>query len=240
MAAGAAAGGQAQVATAGQGAVVVAMGDDAAPAARALAREVYSDEALRPRIDDATARVLVGDPPPVGSAPRLAELAEIRKAAHTAGTDTVSRKLLQSLGADLGASMVLAVSVRGDRPVARVLVVPTGIFLPIELPGSMELQPDGTSRPKWTGVSGVLGTFAKSGAAVAVVAGGAGTAQAGAKEKPPGPLAPKKDEPSRSFWTSPWTWAGVGAVVVVGVVVFALTQTQTDDGGLRLQGRVSP
>ena len=237
-------------ATAAQGAIVIALGDDAGPAARALAREAYADEALRPRIDDGTARVLAGEAPPASGPAKLAEIADVRKAAQAAGNDAVARRLLASLGADLGAALVLAVSVRGDRPVARVLNVATGAFAPIEILGSVEAQPDGTTRVKWTNAASLLATIVGKGAGAAgtgtnaVVGAGAnagtGTgANAGAGVKP-GPLAPKKEEPSRSFWTSPWTWAGIGVVVAAGVVVFAVSQAQSDAGGLRLQGRVSP
>jgi hypothetical protein len=228
---------------AAQGAIVVAIGDDAGPAARALARDAYADETLRPRIDDATARVLAGAAPPSDGPTKLNEIAEIRKAAEGAGGEVVTRRLLASLGVDLGAALVVAVSMRGGTPVARVLNVASGAFAPVELLGSIEAQADGTSRVKWTNVSGLLATMAGKGAA----ASGAGTGAsgpganagkgAGAK---PGPLAPKKEEPARSFWTSPWTWAGIGVVAAAGVVVFAVSQTQGDSGGLRLQGRVSP
>src|SRR5436190_13147696 len=64
--------------TASRGAVVVSIGDDAAPAARPLALEVYRDASLRPSVDDATARVLAGEPPPEAAAPRLKDLAALR------------------------------------------------------------------------------------------------------------------------------------------------------------------
>src|SRR5512132_1888656 len=68
---------------AARGAVVVAVSDDAGPAARALAHEVYREPALRPGIDEATARVLTGDAAPAepqAAAPsaRLAEIAALR------------------------------------------------------------------------------------------------------------------------------------------------------------------
>lgn len=228
-----------------QGAIVIALGDDAGPAARALAREAYADEALRPRIDDATARVLAGEAPPASGPAKLTEIAEVRKAAHAAqvaGTEAVARRLLASLGSDLGAALVVAVSVRADKPVARVLTVATGAFAPLEFSGAIEPQPDGSSRVKWTNVAGLLATLlGKPGAGTGAGTGvpGAGTGAGTAAR--PGPLAPKKDEePTRSFWTSPWTWAGIGVVVAAGVVVFAVSQTQNDGGGLRLQGRVTP
>jgi hypothetical protein len=226
---------------AARGAIVIAIGDDAGAAARALAREAYADEALRPRIDDATARVLAGEAPPEAAPAKVVEIADVRKAAQAAATEAVTRRLLASLGADLGAAIVVAVSVRGDKPVARVLNVATAEFAPIELSGSIEAQADGTSRVKWTNVASLLATLVGKGARSAGSGAGSAGTSAGKGAKP-GPLAPKpgKEEPQRSFWTSPWTWAGIGVVVAAGVIVFAVSQTQGDPGGLRLQGRVSP
>src|SRR6202044_3102817 len=46
-----------------QGAILVAASDDAGPAARALALEVYREPLLRPRIDETTAQILAGGAP---------------------------------------------------------------------------------------------------------------------------------------------------------------------------------
>ncbi len=218
-------------AAAPHGVVVLAMSDEAIPAARALAREVYGDEALRPRIDDATARVLAGEAAPAGSSAKLVEIADVRRAAQGAATDALTRRLFASLGADLGAILVVPVAVRDGKPSARIVSVAKGAFEPIELSGSIEAQPDGTSRVKWAGVAAILTSLVPK--APAPLPAPKGTAA-------PGPLAPKKEEPSGSFWTSPWTWVGAGVVVAAGVVVFAVSQSQGDGGGLRLQGRVSP
>ena len=218
-------------AAAARGVVVLAMSEEAIPAARALAREVYGDEALRPRIDDATARVLAGEAVPAGGSAKLVEIADVRKAAQGAATDALTRRLFASLGADLGAILVVPVAVRDGKPTARIVSVAKGAFEPIELSGSIEAQPDGTSRVKWAGVAAILTSLVPK--APAPVNAPAGTAA-------PGPLAPKKEEPSGSFWTSPWTWVGAGVVVAAGVVVFAVSQSQGDSGGLRMQGRVSP
>jgi hypothetical protein len=218
--------------------VVIAIGDDAGPAARALAREAYADAGLRPRLDDATARVLAGEAPKEGAAAKLTEIAELRKAAHDASTDVVTRRLFASLGADLGAVLVVPVTIRDGRPTARVLSVDRGVFEPVVLSGSIE--PDSTTgspRVTWTGVAPILsGLLPKSARPAEGGAPGAST-DGGVK---PGPLAPKKEEPPRSFWSSPWTWVGIGTVVVAGVVVFAVSQSQGDGGTLRLQGRVTP
>lgn len=211
---------------------MIAISDDAIPAARALARDLYSNEALRPRIDDATARVLVGEASLATGTPKLTEIAEVRKAAQTSNNDAVTRRLFASLGADLGALLVIPVAIRDGKPAARVLSVVKAAYEPVELSATIEAQPDGTSRVKWAGIAPILAAFVPKPPAPATTAPSA--------DAPKGPLAPKKEEPSRSFWTSPWTWAGIGVVVTAGVVVFAVSQSQGDAGGLRLQGRVSP
>ena len=58
------------------------------------------------------ARVLAGEAPPAAGPAKLAEIAEVRKAAQAAGSDAVARRLLASLGTDLGAALVVAVTVR--------------------------------------------------------------------------------------------------------------------------------
>jgi hypothetical protein len=211
--------------------IVLAMNDDAIPAARALAREVYGDEALRPRIDDATARVLAGEAAPAGGSAKLVEIADVRKAAQGAGNDAGTRRLFASLGADLGAVLVVPVTLRDGKPTARIVSVAKAAFEPVELTGSLEAQPDGASRVKWPGVAAILNGLVPKPIAAPPASGAAAA---------PGPLAPKKDEPQSSFWSSPWVWVGAGVVVAAGVVVFAVSQSQGDGGGLRLQGRVSP
>ena len=132
------------------------MSDEAIPAARALAREAYGDDVLRPRIDDATARVLAGEAVPAGGSAKLVEIADVRKAALGAGNDAVTRRLFASLGADLGAILVVPVTVRDGKPTARIVSVAKATFEPVELTGSIEAQPDGTSRVKWAGVAAIL------------------------------------------------------------------------------------
>src|SRR4051794_22323945 len=90
-------------AAAPRGAIVVAVGDDAAAAARSLAFDAYRDADLRPPIDDATARVLAGGAPADDASPRLKEIAELRGSIARAGSDLVARRLLASLGAELSA-----------------------------------------------------------------------------------------------------------------------------------------
>src|SRR5580704_13571430 len=81
-----------------QGAIVVAATDDAGPAARALALEVYREPLLRPRIDETTAQILAGGAPAAGAPARLTEIAEVRTSVTRAGSELVARRLLASLG----------------------------------------------------------------------------------------------------------------------------------------------
>lgn len=221
------------VRSAPRGVIVLAMSDDAIPAARALAREVYAEDVLRPTIDDATARVLAGEAPPPNAGPKLVEIADVRKAAQGAPSDAVTKRLFTSLGDDLGAILVVPVTMRDHRPAARIVSVAKGAFEPVELSGAIEAQPDGSSRVTWSGVATIL-----KGLVPKPVAPPPSSSSAPSKA-PAGPLAPKKDEAPSSFWSSPWTWVGAGVVVAAGVVVFAVSQTQ-GDGGLRMQGRVAP
>ncbi len=234
-----------------QGVLVICVSDESAPACRSLAREVYGVSALRPHIDDPTARVLAGETPKPDASAKLLEIAEVRKAAAASPGDAITRRLFTSLGTDLGAALVVPVAILDGRPTARILSVSKGAFEPIVLSGSMEADPASPSAPKvvWNGVAAILVTLLpKSSGAEAstnVGKGGAGATSgagvgSGAPAPAKGPLATKADEPVRSFWSSPWTWVGIGAVVAAGVAVFAVSQTQGDAGSLRLQGRVSP
>lgn len=221
---------------------MIAIGDDAAAAARALAREAYADETLSPRIDDATARALAGEAVAATAPAKLVEIADVRKAATAAGNDAVTRRLFASLGADLGAVLVVPVTMRDGRPSARVLSVAKGVFEPIELSGSIEPQADGSARVKWSGVTAILGGFMPRSRVPAPTTPAPAKPTGAAAQSPPapGPLAAKKETPPTSMWSSPWIWAGIGVVVAAGAVVFAVSQTQGDAGTLRLQGRVSP
>src|SRR5262245_46603779 len=94
---------------AGRGVIVVALGDGSAAAAEALARAVYRDSSLQPAIDDPTARVLTGDPTPEKAPPKLVELASVRRTISSDSADPSARRLLASVGGDLGAMLVAAV-----------------------------------------------------------------------------------------------------------------------------------
>jgi hypothetical protein len=220
----------------GGGALVIAISDDAAPAAKPLAREVYKDDALRPAVDEPTARVLTGEPAPQDAPAKLRETAEIRAALPKAEGDASARRLLASLGAEHKAVVVVAVSMNGDRPIARVLRVESARYEPIELGATIETGEGGARSFQWPGATTTLRRL---------LAPAAATAPA------PGPIAPKPvtpkplkrpDESGKAPWyKSGWFWGPLGAVVGVGAAVLIASQVTKDDQAMiRLKGQVVP
>ncbi|WP_231864440.1 MULTISPECIES: hypothetical protein [Sorangium] len=252
-----------------RGAVVVAVDDASADAARSLARAIYGDPALRPPIDEATAQVLAGDPPRPDAPAAVKELAEVRRSAGRAESEPVARGLLASLGAGAGAALVVAVSTAHGHPVARVLRVAGASYAPLELGATVQRTADGAAAPAgaifgWPGagaaVRALLAGDERSGGA----AGRAATPPAPASSRqgslgPRGPRGPRADvvqaaprsagggasssEPPerRSTWSSPWFWGPLAGVVATGIVVLVLAQTGGDDGDtVHLRGRIAP
>ena len=122
---------------------MIAIGDAAGPAARALAMDVYRDALLRPPIDEATARVLAGDAPAAGAPAKMKEIAELRASVARAESELVMRRLLASIGSDLGAPLVVTVALDGGRPIARALRSSGAALQRIELGATTETAPDG-------------------------------------------------------------------------------------------------
>lgn len=225
-------------AAAAHGAIVVALGDDAARAARALAREVYADPALRPTIDEVTARALTGAPAAEGS-DRAAEITAIRSAAARAEADAAARRLLASLGAEAGAALVVAVRLEGGRPVAKVLRVATATYAPLELGATLHRDERGASESA---------RYAWPGAAASLRAALAAPSSASAPPPPHRPAAagaaPTSSQPadrSPPFWRSPWFWGALGAAALLGGAAFAISQASDDAGPtLLVRGRIAP
>lgn len=212
----------------GHGALVVALGEGTANAAKPLAREIYRDEALRPMVDDEAARVLAGDKPKEGAAAKLQELASVRSSISASPEDAASLRLLASLGAERQAELVVAVSTDGTRTIARVLRVEGARYEPVELGPTIEPVPGGEPRFSWPGVTTTLHRLAA-----------------------PAPLLPKKSDstpspvpaaPSRTPWyKSAWFWAPLGVVAAAGAAVLIASQVTADEQStVRLQGTVSP
>ncbi|APR82449.1 putative Fe-S oxidoreductase [Minicystis rosea] len=212
------------------GAIVVAVGDGAGPAARALAMEVYRDAALRPPIDEATARVLAGDVPRADAPPRLKELGELRVTLAKAESELISRRLLASLGTEVGAPLVVSVTLDGGRPIARALRTPGTAFERVELGATVETAPDGAKTFRWPGATTTLRGFL-------------GIAPETPAAEPLRPVAPKApDAPAtperRPFYKSPWFWGTAGAVVAAGLTVLILSRTNSGPSDVHVSGKV--
>ena len=93
-------------------------------AAKTLARTVYQDARLRPRIDEPVARLLLGKRPADDDA-KQRELADV-VAAVRAGEQPIKRRLLTSLCEELRCELVLLVGGTPEQPRARVLRVSDG------------------------------------------------------------------------------------------------------------------
>jgi hypothetical protein len=213
------------------GVIVVATGEGSGPAARALALETYRDPVLRPAIDEATARVLAGDPVGEGAPPRLKEIAELRGAIAHADSELVARRLLASLGSELGSPLVVSVFIDAGRPVARALRSAGAVVERVELGATIETTPDGAKTFRWPGAASTLrGLLGVPDAPVA---------------EPLRPLAPKAPAApvvpeARPFWKSPWFWGTAGVVAAAGVTVLVLSKTQGGPGDVHLTGKVGP
>lgn len=233
-----------------RGAIVVALGEGSTEAARPLAHDVYREEALRPAIDDATARALIGEPLAKEAPQKLVELAEIRASIAQSGSDAAARRLLASLGESARARLVVTVAVEGGRPVAKVLRVETKAFENVELGATVE-TPAADQGPavkvfRWPGAVATLVPLASAKGGEVRATKPAKTASAGpirpvAKDspKPAAPPAPKPVE-DRPTWKSPWFWATLGGVAAAGLAAFGIAKAvESDEGLVRLQGRVA-
>jgi hypothetical protein len=233
--------------TAAHGAIVVALSDEAGPAARALAHEVYRDPALRPGIDEATARVLTGDgatapatpPPPGAPTDKIAEIAALRGSIAASTMDITTRHLLASLGSSLRADLVVAVSLDGTHAMARVLHAGTASFERVELGANSELSADGARSFQWPGAAVSLrGMLPAPPAPPAPPAEPAKPALKPAEAPKAAPKAALSDQ--TPAWKSPWFWAAIGGVAAVGVTVFVLAKTSTTATTIHLDGAVDP
>jgi hypothetical protein len=216
-----------------RGAVVVALGDGASAAARPLAFEVYRDAALRPSIDDGTARVLAGEDAPADAPRALLELAELRRSIAPAGTDAASRRALGSLGEDVHARFVVSVAMIEGKPVARVLRVAGAALEWATLTPSASTTAAGSpSTWTWPGAVATLRGLVPSAPLAPVAA---------ATPSPPPADATQPPAAKSPFWKSPWFWVPLGVLVTAGVTVLAVSQTtDTSSSSVHVQGRVAP
>jgi hypothetical protein len=228
---------------AARGAVVVALSDDAGPAARALAHEVYREPALRPSIDEATARVLTGDAAPAdpqGAAPsaKIAEITALRGSIVASVTDITTRHLLASLGSSLRADLVVAVSLDGGHAMARVLHTGTASYERVELGAGVEIAADGARSFKWPGAAATLRGLLPAPPEPKPAPEPSKPVAKAPESAKPAPKTPISDQ--RPAWKSPWFWAALGGVAAVGVTVFVLAKTTSSSGTIHLDGSVDP
>lgn len=217
----------------GHGLVVVAGDVEARGQARNLARIAYKDAVLRPRIGEATARVLAGDPAPKDDA-GLNELASTVAAVSTLKDDAVRRRLLGAMSRELGVQRAVLVETGAKGPRAR--VVEGGRFRGVTLTASR--RPDGTW--DWSDAVAML-----RGLAVGTPVPGPRRTGPRPKEAPkPSSTTPAEgadDEDEFNLLTSPWFWGGLGVVVTVGVTVFVLSRTALNEPDeVMIQGRIAP
>ncbi len=243
-----AAGGASPPKSPGQGALVVAYQAAARPHGKALARLAYRDPKLRPTIDEGMAQVLVGDAPPVGKGatggqaggPSNAARADAAAVLRTLSSaePTVQRRLLTSLGKELGAALVVVVDQSKDAPTARVLRVQEGRFLAVTLAAKPvpPKAPATATGSDWSDALSIL-----RGLVDGPPPGPRNAPQGGVEDEPTGVVA-EDEEGTGDFdlLTSPWFWGGLGIVVTVGVTVTVLSQTVLEDPGVVvLEGRVA-
>ena len=91
----------------GQGIAVLALGDNVSEDAFALARAIYASPLRPSSLDEVRARILAGAAPPPNASAELRDLAELRAA--VTGDDAPGRRLLTSIGQQLGTEALLVV-----------------------------------------------------------------------------------------------------------------------------------
>jgi hypothetical protein len=230
-----------------RGAIVVAKSEAARIHAKALARLIYQDAALRPDIDEKMAKALLGDDPDESTpadqregdaAVRADVLATVR--ALDAADESVRRRLLASTASDLHAELVVLVVVAGDGPTAKVLKAANGRYAAVTLAPQRVTPKEEGRAPGWDWADAVpivksLRQGPPPGPRAPVPIPGPGSASA-ADQEPAG-----DGEEDGDLLTSPWFWSGLGIVVTVGVTVLVLSQTAFKNSDVvNLQGKVSP
>ncbi len=197
--------------TPAHGYVVLARGA-AKENAWSLAQETYRSPRLRPRLDEAHARVFAGEDAPAGRKD-LAELAEARDAVVDEGV--ASRRILTSLGKEYGVEGLLVVtSTEGSSPgSARLFTIETGRFEPLELRSETDTG--------WTSARATLERLAPREVTPAGGANAVAKAPAKSGEEPkPG---------QKAFYESPWFWGAAGAAAALGGAFFLATRDSSSD-----------
>jgi hypothetical protein len=222
---------------ASRGALVVALGANATPATKALAREVYRDERLQPNVDEPTARVLAGEAVAPDATLSLQSLARIRESLPVA-PDDLGAKLIAVIGQERHADIVVAVSMTADRPTARVVRVGSAKYESVIIEGTTERGEGDVVRYSWPGATTILHQLFI-----------AAPAPPSPQPQTSGAIAPRKidsappklGDKGSSWYKSPWFWGPLGAVVATGAAILIASQVTKDDvDTVRLRGRVGP
>lgn len=176
-----------------------------------LAQETYRSPRLRPRLDEAHARVFAGEDAPAGRKD-LAELAEARDAVVDEGA--ASRRILTSLGKEYGLEGVLVVgsSESASPASARLFTIETGRFEPLELRSETDTG--------WTSARATLERLAPREVTPAPVAQAPSNATKSGEEPKPG---------RKAFYESPWFWGAAGAAAALGGAFFLATRDSSSD-----------
>ncbi len=210
-----------------------------------LARALYSDASLRPRaLDEAHARVLVGEPAGDASTAELRDLADLRAGIH--GDDGASRRLLESIALSMhvkGIVVVEAGATANARPTARVFVTASRAY------DAVRYDPDpsptvtwGSAAPiSWGGaVLALHRAFADVPAPVAAAVSAPPPTVSVLAIHPVPPAAPADSgKPAkRAFYQSPWFWAAAGAAVFAAGAVYLATRSDSTNDNIQLQVQV--
>jgi hypothetical protein len=236
-----------------QNVVVIAKDHPVSESARNLARALYREAALRPAVDEATVRAVLGEPVGETPTPATAELARVVRAAVAADDPAVAARLFRSLGEDVGVLALVLVEGAEGASVARVFLVSEGRFMPMTLapraPAPAGTPVGRTADPEWAFAVPLVRALVAPPASPEASAPARTPSPRSAAVRPPSegalPPAPLRGEqpgkPSRPLLASPWFWGGLAAVVSVGVTVLVLSQTalKTPDT-LLLDGRIAP
>jgi hypothetical protein len=154
------------------------------------------------------------------------ELGELRAAIN--GDDVASRRLLASLGEQLGVQGILVVrrtpaesATDGGTPAAEAPIVARLFLVETQELDAARYEPEGMSDARWSAtVSSLNGRFP---------APRSETPAAGAAATRPPPTLPSESKSSKPFYMSPWLWGAIGAAVFLGGFFYFASQDNSDD-----------
>ncbi len=253
------------------GVVVVAIGDASKPAAASLARDVYADSALLfpvTPLSDPSARVLLGETWPKDADPSVIELAKVRQELSTTDSEVTRRRLLSSIGVELGAELVVSVELAGDRASAKILRSKSSSYDALELSAAAEKDAKGAISYRFAdAVPALKGLLAQRDQQPADAAPAASSSSPAAplqsasapQSKGPPPLVPARTPASQPpsgaplnkapvkpvpestpAWKSTWFWVALGGAAALGLTAFGIAKaTESDGNTVHLGGRVS-